>query len=136
MILSPDVLEQTLINLKAIKIVPLPPIYLRSKAWSGLVMKQVINAMSALAMKCDVNRTSGLFAEDDNVSVNSKHDHPLLFGGFSKISAPGWGFKTIFLPQGSGFRTFFVPGGWRIRPFKNIPWGFARGLSGLDFTDT
>ena len=40
---------------------PPPAIYLRIKAWSGLIMKQVINAISALAMKCVVNGTNRLF---------------------------------------------------------------------------
>ena len=68
-ILSPEVLEQTLINLTAIEVAPSPPptlthpppIYLRSKAWSGLITKQVINAISALAMKCVVNGSIDYF---------------------------------------------------------------------------
>ena len=107
-ILSPEVSEQTLINLTAIEVVappppsPPPPIFLRSKAWSGLIMKQVINAISALAMKCVVNRTNRLFPEDDNVSANSKPDH-----------SPGRPPRicTFSLPGESGFRpTFFVQG--------------------------
>ena len=73
-ILSPEVLEQTLINLTAIEVVPPPPPPLPSL---GLITKQVINAISALAMKCVVNGIDRLFPEDDNVSVNSKPDrHP------------------------------------------------------------
>ena len=37
--------------------------------WLGLIMKQVISAISALAMKCVVNGTNGLFPEDDNSIV-------------------------------------------------------------------
>ena len=99
-------------------------------------MKQVINAISALAMKYEVNRASGLFTEDDNVSVNSKHDHPLLFWWFFEKKCPGVGFKTIFLPQGSGFRTFFEPGGGEFALSKTFPGGLPGGWSGLDFTDT
>ena len=50
-----------------------------------------------------------------------------FFDGALKIIAPGWGFSTILLFQESRFRTFFVPSKWGIRPFKNIPRGFARG---------
>ena len=38
----------------------------------------------------------------------------------------GWGFSTIFLPQGSGFCTFFVPEGGNS-PCQKIPQEFARG---------
>ena len=47
--------------------------------------------------------------------------------GFLKIIALGWGFSTIFLPQGSGFRTFFVPGGVGNSPFQKFPRGLAQG---------
>ena len=60
-----------------------------------------------------------------------------FFAGFLKIIAPGWGFSTIFLPQGSGFRNFFVPEGWRIRSFKKFHGGLpGRGWSGLELADT
>ena len=112
MILSPEVLEQTLINLKAIEVAPHPPpIYLRSKAWSGLITKQVINAISALAMKCVLNGIDRLVPEDDNVSVNSKPDHhpgrPLRIRMFS---LPGGGldfesekFSTVFKDKWRNF---------------------------------
>ena len=87
-------------------------------------MKQVINAISALAIECEVNRTNMLFPEDDNVSVNSKPDHPPFFACFSKIIARGWGFKTIFLPQVSEFRTFLCPGGGEFALSKTLPGGF------------
>ena len=55
------------------KLIPLtpppPPIYLGNKAWSGLIMKQVINGISALAIKCVVNGTNVLFPDDDNSIV-------------------------------------------------------------------
>ena len=35
----------------------------------------------------------------------------VFFAGFLKMIAPGVGFSTIFLPQGSLFRTFLVSGG-------------------------
>ena len=60
-----------------------------------------------------------------------------LFAGFLKITAPGWGFSTIFLPQGSGFCTFFVPGCKEFALSKNspavCPGGGGRGKrSGLE----
>ena len=90
-ILSPEFLEQTLINLTAIEVVPPPPIYLRSKAWSGLITKQVINAVSALAMKCIVNGINGLFPENDNVSANSKPDHHPRATPEDSDVLTGWG---------------------------------------------
>ena len=48
------------------------------------------------------------------------------FAGFLKIIAPGWGFSTIFLPQGSGFRTFLMPGGGEFALSKQFPGGMAR----------
>ena len=37
--------------------------------------------------------------------------------------APGVGFSTIFLPQGSGFRAFFVSGGGEFDLSKNSSQG-------------
>ena len=48
---------------------PPPPIYLSSKAWSGLIIKQVINVISTSALKCVVSGTNRLFPEDDNSIV-------------------------------------------------------------------
>ena len=48
----------------------------------------------------------------------------------------GWGFSTIFLPQGSGLCTFFVPGGGGDSACQKIPRGFPGGWSGLELTDT
>ena len=90
-------------------------------------MKQVINAINTLAMKCEVNRASGLFAEDGNVSVSSKHDHPLLFGGFSKISAPGWVLRQFFCPRGLGVALSLCPGGGEFAFSKTFPWGLPGG---------
>ena len=93
-ILSPEVLEQILINLTAIEVAPPPHPQSTSVARPGqLITKQVINAISALAMKCVVNRINRLFPEDDNVSVNSKPDHHP--GRPSRI-------RTFSLPGGGG----------------------------------
>ena len=73
-ILSREVLEQTLSNLMATEVAPPPPpppIYLRSKAWSELITKQVINEISALAMKCVLNGTNRLFLEDVMIMYQS-----------------------------------------------------------------
>ena len=60
----------------------------------------------------------------------------MFFAGFLKIIAPGWGFSTIFLPQGSGFRTLFVPGGGEFALSKNSPGLCPGGWSDLELTDT
>ena len=63
----------------------------------------------------------------------------MFFAGFLKIIAPGWGFRMIFLPQGSGFRTFFVPGVGNSPFQRNSPGvcpGGGVGWSGLELTDT
>ena len=54
-----------------------------------------------------------------------------FFAGFLKIIAPGVGFFTISLPQGSGFRTFFVARGWGIRPFKKNSQGDGQAWNEL-----
>ena len=63
----------------------------------------------------------------------------VYFCCFLKIIAPGWGFSTIFLPQGLGFPTFLMPRGGEFALSKNSV-GFALGgggeWSGLELTDT
>ena len=59
-----------------------------------------------------------------------------FFAVFLKIIAQGWGFSTIYLPQGSKFCTFFVLGGGKIALLKKLPGGLPGEWSGLELTDT
>ena len=55
----------------------------------------------------------------------------MYFFCFLKIIAPGWGFSTIFLPQGLGFPTFLMPRGGEFalsKKFNGVSLGGGGGM--------
>ena len=58
-----------------------------------------------------------------------------MFVKFSNFISRGWGFDSLFCPEGRVLYAMIVPGGRVFAPFKSCPRGLPRGMV-MDETDT